>query len=447
MTTTPAGDSVDEHVELAPPNEAAALTPTERRRVVWAGFIGSTVEFYDFGVYGYLATTVAVLFFPSVDPVAALLSTLAIFAIAFVVRPIGGILLGHYGDKFGRKKALALSVIAMAIATVITGLLPTYAAIGIGAPILLLAARLLQGLSAGGEIGGAATMVAESAPNNRRGFLCSSSQAGSLAGLLLASAVVGLTKLACSPEQLASWGWRIPFLLALPTGLIGLYVRRRLEDSPAFERISREGEVARVPILEVFRHNRGPVLKAFGVAAVDFAGYYVVFVYLTIYLSKEGPLSASAASWSTTATILIAAVTLPMFGLLSDRIGRRKVVTGAAIAFVVLPLPMFMLLSGSSPALAILAQIVLGLCVSAIMGALWATLAEMFNTKVRFSGMALGFNVAAALVGGTAPYLSQWLIGAFGSPIAPAYFLIVMALVTLGTTFTLRETARTDLVR
>jgi MHS family proline/betaine transporter-like MFS transporter len=447
MTDSPTASRPNEAPQPLIPKVAdgAPSGPTQRRRVILAGFIGSAVEFYDFGVYGYLATTIALLFFPGTDPVAALLSTLAVFAIAFLVRPLGGILFGHFGDTHGRRRALAVSVVAMALATVLTGLLPTYGTIGVLAPALLVVMRLLQGLSAGGEVGGAAAMLAENAPNARRAAMCSLVTAGSLIGLLLASGVVALTNLLLAPEQVAAWGWRIPFLLALPTGLVGLFVRLRLEETRAFQRIDRIGEVARIPIAEVVTNSRGPLLKAFGVAAASFAGYYIAFVYLAIYLTTEGGLSKTAATWSTTATIFAAAVALPLFGLVSDRFGRRRVLALSSIAFVILPLPAFILMSAGHPGLAIAAHIVLGLCVAANMGGLWAALAELFGTRIRFSGMALGFNLAAALVGGTAPYIAQWLIGATGSPLAPAYFLIAMALVTLAAVGLLRETANTEL--
>lgn len=421
------------------------LTARERRRIVLASGIGTALEFYDFGVYGYLAIIIAANFFSEQNPVTALLSTLATFAVAFLVRPIGGIIFGHIGDKISRKRALALSVLGMATATFLIGILPTYAVIGVFAPILLVTLRIVQGLSAGGEIGGAVSMISESVPNQTRGFWTSLAQSGSLVGLVLASATVGLCNMLLTAEQMSAWGWRLPFLMALPTGVVGIYVRSRLEESALFLQVKREGKVARIPILEVLRRSKGAVAKAFGIAAMDFAAYYVVFVYLSIYIVNHLDLSSTYAQWSTSATIMLALLTLPLFGWLSDRIGRRKVVAGSAVMLIVLPMPLFMLLNSGNLVIIVLAQMVLGLCVAAIMGVIWAALAELFGTGIRFSGMALGFNLGAALVGGLTPYISEWLLNATGSVYSPAWWLIGVSAVTLLTALTLRETARADL--
>jgi MFS transporter, MHS family, proline/betaine transporter len=413
----------------------------QRRRVVYAGAIGSVVEFYDFGIYGYAATTLAALFFPSSSPAAGLLAALAVFAIAFVARPIGSVLFGHIGDRMGRKPALALAVIMMALATFAVGLLPAYAAIGVAAPSLLFVARLLQGLSAGGELSGAASILAETALDHRRGLMTSTTQVGALVGLLMASAIVGILNLVLTPQQFTEFGWRIPFLLALPTGLVGLYIRSKLEDSPAFERVLNKGEVASVPVIDVFRENFPAMLKATGLTAVNFAGYYIVFVYLTIYLQTVGTLSRAQATWSTTATLVVAAVTLPLFALLSDVIGRKPVIAGAGIGFLVLTFPLFKVMQGDNLTMIVAAQIVLGLCEAAIMGAIWATLTELFPTRVRYSGIGIGYNIAGVLVGGSAPYIATWLVSQTGDKSSPAYFLMAVSAVTLLTLLTVPETA------
>lgn len=241
-----------------------------RRRVVFACAIGSMVEFYDFGVYGYLATTISGLFFPKSNQSAALLSTLAIFATAFLIRPVGSVVFGHVGDRYGRKPALAASVIMMALATCFIGILPTAQTIGVAAPILLLAARLVQGLSAGGETGGAATMLAEASLSRNRGATTSAIQIASLAGLVLASGVVAGLSMAISSHDMAAWGWRIPFLLALPTGLVGLYVRNKLEDTKAFQKLARAGAISQVPAIEAFRSDFVPMMKTFGAGQSHF---------------------------------------------------------------------------------------------------------------------------------------------------------------------------------
>lgn len=258
-------------------------------------------------------------------------------------------------------------------------------------------------------------------------------------------ATVGLCNALLTSEQMSAWGWRLPFLMALPTGVVGVYVRSKLEESALFLQVKQEGKLARIPILEVVRSAKGAVAKAFGIAAMDFAAYYVAFVYLSIYIVNHLNLSPAYAQWSTSATIFLALLTLPAFGALSDRIGRKKVVAGSAAALIVLPMPLFMLLNSGNMVVIVLAQMVLGLCVAAIMGVIWSALAELFGTGIRFSGMALGFNLGAALVGGLTPYISEWLLNATGSVYSPAWWLIGVSVVTLLTSFTLRETARADL--
>jgi len=419
-----------------------STTLTQRRRVIFAGAIGSVVEYYDFGVYGYTATTLAVLFFPSSSPTASLLATLAVFAVAFFARPVGSVLFGHIGDRHGRKPALALSVIVMALATFAIGLLPTHASIGIAAPVLLVVARLLQGLSAGGEISGAASFLAEAAPENRRGLMTSATQVGSVLGLLSASAMIVLMDALLTPEQFLAFGWRIPFLLGLPTGLLGLYVRKRLEDTVAFRRIERRGEVVSLPTVELFRSHTAAMLKGIGLTAANFAGYYMVFVYLSIYLHTTGTLTRAQANWSTTVTLIVAALSLPLFGLLSDRIGRKWVIGGSALGFLLLTLPMFIVMQGERLAPIVGAQIVLGLCEAAVLGAIWGALTELFPTRVRYSGVGIAFNVAGVLVGGSAPYIATWLIQRTGDNSSPAWFLMGVSAITLLTLLTVPETAR-----
>ncbi len=425
--------------------EIAETTPTQRRRVVFAGAIGSVVEYYDFGVYGYTATTLAILFFPTSSASAGLLATLAVFAVAFVARPVGSVLFGHIGDRYGRKPALALAVIVMALATFAIGLLPTHASVGIIAPILLVVARLLQGLSAGGEVSGAAALLAEAAPANRRGLMTSATQVGSVLGLLSASAMIGLMHYALTPEQFAEYGWRIPFLLGLPTGLVGLYVRHRLEDSTAFRKIEKSGEVAALPVVELFRSHFITMLKGVGLTAANFAGYYFVFVYLSIYLQTSGTLTRAQATWSTTATLIVAALSLSLFGWLSDIIGRKWVIGGSAVGFILLTLPMITIMQGTDLTMIIAAHMVLGLCEAAVLGAIWGALAEMFPTRVRYSGVGISFNIAGVLVGGSAPYIATWMIQQTGDKSSPAYFLMTVSAVTLLTLFTLPETAKREM--
>lgn len=420
---------------------SAAQQPAQvSPRVVVAGAVGSIVEYYDFGLYGYVATILAAHFFASGDPTAALLNTLATFALAFVLRPLAGVLFGHFGDRHGRKNALAATVLLMAMASGLIGFLPTYAAIGVGASALLVLARCLQGVAAGGELGGAASFVAEYSPNHRRGLLCATTQTGALGGALLASLLVSLLNQVLGAATMADWGWRAPFLIAIPLGVVGLWIRTRLADSPHFAELERGEEQAEAPVLDLFRDHLGALGKTIGLSILLFAAYYVAYVYVNIHLQKVVGVDPRLAYWSTTLTLAVSLACTPLFGRLSDRVGRKPVFVGASVAAGVLALPCFMLLNQGG-AVAVVSHVVLGLTDAALMGVALSTFAEMFPTRVRYTGIALGFNVGAALAGGTAPYVSTWLVDTTGSSLSPAYFLIATALVTLLTALTLRETA------
>ena len=409
-------------------------------KVVVAGAVGSIVEYYDFGLYGYVATILAAQFFASGDQTAALLDTLATFALAFVLRPLAGILFGHFGDRYGRRNALAATVLVMAVASGLIGFLPTYAAIGVGASALLVLARCVQGVAAGGELGGAASLVAEYSPNHRRGLLCATTQTGALSGALLASLLVSALNQVLGTATMAGWGWRLPFLIAIPLGVVGLWIRTRLADSPHFAELEHGEEPAKAPVLELFRDHRGGLAKTIGLSILLFAGYYVAYVYVNIHLQKVVGVDPRLAFWSTTLTLVVSVAVTPLFGRLSDRVGRKPVFVGASVAAGILALPCFALLNQGGAA-AVVSHVVLGISDSALMGVALSAFAEMFPTRVRYTGVALGFNVGAALAGGTAPYVSTWLVDTTGSALSPAYFLICTAVVTLLTALTLRETA------
>jgi MFS transporter, MHS family, proline/betaine transporter len=298
----------------------------------------------------------------------------------------------------------------------------------------------VQGIAAGGEVGGAAAYVAEKSPPHRRGFLCSTVQLGALAGALLASLAVAVVTSLLTADQMAAWGWRIPFLLSLPLGLVGLWIRYRLEDS-----VTRTELADSAPVVELLRAHLPDLLRTLGLSTLLFAGYYVVYVYAATHLQRTGGFSAGAAFWSTTATLVVSCAAMPVFGRLSDRWGRRPLLLGAAVAFGVLAVPGFALMNAGAFAPALLAQVVLGLPEAALMAVVFATFAELFPTRVRYTGIALGFNLASTAVGGTAPLICLWLLGATGSPLAPAWFLVATAVVTAATALTLVETRGTAL--
>ena len=413
-------------------------------RVVVAGAVGSIVEYFDFGVYGYVATILATKFFVDGDPTAALLATLATFAVAFVLRPVGGILFGHFGDRYGRKTALAATVGLMAVASGLIGILPTYASIGVGATALLVLARCLQGIAAGGELGGAASFVAEHSPAGRRGFFCATTQTGALAGALLASLTVASLNSTLGETRMEDWGWRIPFLVAIPLGLVGLWIRTRLEDSPRFAAVEAHGEKVASPVVTLFREQRGALALCTALSVLLFSSYYVAYLYVGIHLQTVVDTSSGFAFWSTTVTLAVSTVLMPAFGALSDRVGRRPVFLTASVAGLVLPYPAFVLFDQGG-AIAVITQIVLGLVASALMGVAFATYAELFTTSVRYTGIALGFNLGAVLAGGTAPYICTWLVDTTGASSSPAFFLMATSLVTIAAALRLRESAGTAL--
>ncbi|MEV7012375.1 MFS transporter [Streptosporangium sp. NPDC051022] len=421
------------------------VDPAAMKRIVRAGTVGTVIEYYDFGLYGYTATVLARVFFSKEDPTTALLSSLIVFGVAFFVRPLGGVVFGHIGDKLGRKHALALTIIGMCGATFVIGMLPGYATIGIAAPILLLLARLVQGLCAGGEIGGAAAYIAESSPTGRRGFLTSMSELGSMVGLVGASLIVAVVTWAVPVDQLDSWGWRIPFLIALPLGLVGMYIRSKLADSPAFQAVAETEKVVSAPILTVVKRHRSAVLKVIGINVLAAPGYYIAFVYSNIFLQGQGGYSTSAATWMTTTSLLVATAVIPLAALVCDRVGRKPVLMAGSVGFALLAFPAFLSMQSDTVAVALLGQLMLAVCEAVIMGAILATLVELFPATIRYSGIALGFNVAHALFGGTAPYVSTWLISATGAAISPAWLVIGFAVVTIATILTLEETARKPL--
>lgn len=422
-----------------------ASGPRSARRVAVAAGVGTVIEYYDFSVYGYLAVTISPLFFPNHSPVAALLSTLAIFATAFVVRPLGGIFFGRLGDRLGRRKLLLVTVLTMGVASTVTGLLPTYSSVGLLAPALLLLARLGQGFSAGGEVGGAATYIAECAPERKRGLYGACTPIGAATGFASAAACAGIVSGLLTDAQLSAWGWRIPFLVALPLGVFCLYIRLRLEDSPAFEALVENADVARTPIKDLLRTELPSVVRVAGLGTAQNAGAFISLTYMNIYLSNVLGYDASHTYWLTVAGAVFAAALMPLAGGLSDHTGRRRMLTIGLLAYVVVPVPAMALMGLDNFLLAGVAMLLLFLPFAVVQATGYPTYAELFSARVRYSGVALGFNIGALLGGGFAPYIATALVDATGNRLAPAGFLIVAALVGLLSMVRLEETAKAEL--
>lgn len=417
------------------------------KRVITGASIGNAVEWFDFAIYGFLATFIAANFFPSGDETAALLNTFAIFAAAFFMRPLGGFVFGPLGDRIGRQRVLAIVILLMSAATLAIGLLPTYATIGVAAPLLLLVLRCLQGFSAGGEYGGGAVYLAEYARDDNRGRTVTFMAWSGVVGFLIGSVTVTLLQAGLSAEAMDSWGWRIPFLIAGPLGLVGLYIRLKLDDTPEFTALSESDDVAASPLREAVRDGGPAILRVIGMFILFNVGYYVVFTFLPTYFIKNLEFSKTQAFISVTAASLVAIVLILPFAALSDRIGRRPLLVGAAVGFVVLSYPLFLLMTSGSVAAAIAGHCLLAVLESIFVSTAVTAGVELFTTRVRYSGFSIGYNLCVAVFGGTTPYVVTWLTNATGNVLAPAIYLTVAALISLATVLTLKETARQPLAQ
>jgi MHS family proline/betaine transporter-like MFS transporter len=409
------------------------------RRAMLGASVGNCVEWFDFAVYGYLAATLGAVFFPSEDPTISLLSSFAVFGVAFFMRPLGGFFFGPLGDRIGRQRTLAAVIILMSASTFVIAFLPGYAAIGIWAPILLVAARLLQGFSVGGEFGGASAFLAEYSPDERRGYLVSWIEFSAVgASVLLLTATIG-------EDALGSWGWRIPFLLAGPLGLIGLYIRLRVEDTPEFRALERSGEVSGSPLRETMTQNWRPILQVIGLVIIQNAGFYIVLTYMPTYFSEQLGFSSTASSLSSVFTLLVAMALIPPLGALSDRVGRKPLLAASCVGFALLSYPLFLLMNQGSLVGAVLSHVALGALLAVFLSTTIAALAELFPTRVRYGGFSIGYNISVAIFGGAAPFFATYLISLTGNPLSPAFYLIAAAIASLITVATISETARTPL--
>ncbi|MGH3147539.1 MAG: MFS transporter, partial [Rubrobacter sp.] len=377
----------------------------------------------------------------------AILSTFAVFAAAFFVRPLGGLFFGPLGDRIGRQRVLATVIILMSISTFVIGLLPSYATIGILAPTLLVIARCLQGFSAGGEFGGASTFLAEYSPDGRRGFLVSWLEFSTLVGFVLGSSMVLVLTSVLPEAAMISWGWRVPFLLAGPLGVVGLYIRLRLEDTPEFRALEEAGEVSGSPLMETIRENWKQILQVGGLVIIQNVGFYVVLSYMTTYFQDPLGFSATTGALSTTLTLLVGMVLIPPLGALSDRVGRKPLLLASCIGYALFTYPLFLLLNTGNLAAAILSHVLLGALLAVFISTSIAALTELFPTRVRYGGFSIGYNFSVAIFGGSSPYLAQYLVSTTGNPLSPAFVVIGAAVATLLVVFTVRETAGTDLVK
>ena len=428
-------------------SESIAVTmPNQEQRVVVrkaavASFIGNFVEWFDYASYGYLATIIAAVFFPPEDPKAALLMTFAVFAISFIIRPIGGIIWGNIGDKHGRRNALSLSILIMSGATFLIALLPTYGQVGLLAPVLLLLIRMVQGFSASGEYAGASSFLVEYAPANRRGFYACLVPASTGVGLLAGSLSVTAMHHFMSPEFLHTYGWRIPFLFALPLGLVGRYIRLNLEDTPIFKELEATQHVVKTPLKTLFTDYHREMLCGFGVACLNAVGFYVILSYMPTFMNVEMNVEQSTAYLAETLSLCAYVLLIFMMGSLSDRFGRKTMLIAASVCFILFSVPLFSMISSNALMHILMIQIAFGAMLTINDGTLACFLAEVFPTKVRYTGFAFTFNMANALLGGTAPFVCTWLIQTTGNKMMPAWYLVFFSAVALVAMLFIKETA------
>lgn len=412
------------------------------RRAVGASAIGNAVEWFDYGVFAYGAVIISQVLFPE-EATGALIFTLLAFAVSFIMRPIGGMVWGPLGDKIGRKKVLAATIMLMAAATFCIGLIPSYAAIGIAAPVLLYLLRMVQGFSTGGEYGGAATFMAEYAPDRKRGFYGSFLEFGTLAGFNGGALLMLTLTWNLSQAQMLDWGWRIPFLIAGPLGLIGLYLRSKMEDTPVFRELEAGTETTDERVLDKFKDlftTYLPIMLRLGalVIALNVINY-TLLSYMPTYLQTTIDLSDSHALIIPIVGQFAMMAVLPFVGALSDRVGRKPLWIGSLVAFIVLAVPLYHFMAQGFTQ-AMIAFTILGLLYTPQLATISATFPAMFPAHVRYAGLAMGYNIATSLFGGTAPLVNESLIDATGNTLIPAWYMVGACVVGLVGAVTMIET-------
>ncbi|MBB3007848.1 MFS transporter [Cupriavidus alkaliphilus] len=421
-----------------PPTQAApAIQPSQRRRAIVATVIGNGLEWFDFTVYSFFAVIIARLFFPTGNDLSSLLLAVATFGVGFFMRPVGGIVLGVYADRVGRKAALSLTILLMALGTTLIGIAPTYDQIGILAPLLIVVARLMQGFSAGGEMGGATAFLTEYAPARQRAYYSSWIQASIGVAVLLGAAVGTFVTSSLSEEALNSWGWRLPFLLGIVIGPVGYYIRHHLDETPAFRDTA---ERADSPLKEIFQAYPRETAASFSMVILWTVCTYVLLFYMPTYAVKVLKVPQADGFVAGMAGGCAIMVFAPLVGLLADRIGRRVLLSGSALLILVLAWPMFAYIN-HVPGLASLLvfQLVFGVLIATYTGPILAAFSELFPARVLSTGLSVAYNFAVTIFGGFASFIITWLIAATGSSMAPAIYVMIAAAISLVGTRFVRE--------
>ena len=416
------------------------MSTPQSRKAIAVGAIGNILEWYDFAIYGYFATSIGRVFFPKADPVAQVLMAFGIFAIGFLMRPLGGIVIGYIGDRVSRQAALTVSIVAMAIPTFLVGIMPGYDTIGIAAPILLTLCRIIQGLSVGGEYPTSLVYMIEKAPANKRGFVGAMGSSSAYIGMLLGSGVGAALGAVLSPEHLEAWGWRIPFLFGLVIGLAGYLLRR---GSP--EHTSHTRAVMTNPVVETFKNHRLLILKLSGVSAFLAVSFYLIFVYIVSWLELVDKIPPSKSLEINTLSMIVLVPLTLLAGALSDRIGRKPVLIVGALAGLIFSIPLMYGMYHQSALVIQLSQIGFALVVGLFNGAMPALIVESAPAYIRTTVVALGYNLTMGILGGLTPLVASWLIHRTENEMIPAYMIVAVAAVSLVAVLFVSESYKKDL--
>jgi MHS family proline/betaine transporter-like MFS transporter len=441
----------EETLERADPEkpEPRQAPPEQIKKAVAGAAMGNCIEWYDFGVFGFMPAILGQVFFNASSTSEGALATFAVLAITFIVRPFGSFVFGPLGDRIGRQKVLALTIILMSGSTFVIGLLPSYATIGPAAAVILILLRTIQGFSAGGEYGGAATFIAEYAPDRKRGFWGSWLEFGTLVGFAMGAGFVTLFTLVLGDGAMHSWGWRLPFLIAGPLGLIGLYLRMRLEDTPLFQEIEQNQQIEKSPLRALLQKHWTSILHLVGIVVLLNVADYMVITYLETYLKDVVGFAGNTPLLIILATIVFMLIVIVPIGMLSDRIGRKPILLTCCALFLALPIPAFSIMEAAKSDRSAL-KLALGVVMIAgplvlILAVVASTLPAMFPTQERYGGFSIGYSVSTAAFGGTASYIVSSLVGSTGNNMWPAYYLMGAAAIAAIPILRLPETAGVSL--
>lgn len=416
----------------------------QTRRVLIASLVGSSIEWFDYFLYGTVAALVFnQLFFVNEDPTVGLLLAYASFALAFFIRPFGGVIFSHIGDRIGRKKTLVLTLSLMGIATFGMGLLPTYQAIGVWAPILLITLRLVQGLGIGGEWGGALLLAVEYAPPEKRGLFGSIPQMGVTIGMLMGT--VALWVMTLLPEEsFMTWGWRVPFILSALLVIFGLWIRKGIDETPEFKKVQESGDIPKLPIADTLKYHWREVLIAIGAKVVETAPFYIFSTFVVSYATTNLGFTRTSTLTAVMIATVVTTILIPIMGNLSDKVGRKKLYVAGAVGMALFAFPYFWMIQQGSVALLIIATVIgLGIIWAPITAVLGTMFSEIFDAKVRYTGISLGYQIGAALAGGTAPLVATALLARFDNSYVPvALYIVFTALISLVSIWAVKDRSR-----